>query len=243
MPLGARRVLYLSLAQLDSKKIIPQGTTFRIYAIEYAKICDIDPSTAYSQLKEAAVHLQQQTIGIPKPQLLKPIARAGDRPWKQPTGNGIRMLNVTEFCDYEEGDGFIEISFSRQMEPYICFLSSDFTTQVLLSATRLREANTNNLYQLIRRNISKGLDHYFDININDLKIELGLYTEQKGETIFSYPEFKDFNKRVIKQGVKTIQQITELTNLKVVIIERRQRKATKLRFSYEIDEQISFKGF
>jgi plasmid replication initiation protein len=243
MPLGARRVLYLCLAQLDSKRIIPQDQTFRISALEFSRICDIEPSTAYSQLKDAAVQLQQQTIGIAKDQLLPPIPRVGDRPWKQPAGKGVRMLNVTEFCDYEPGDGCIDVSFSRQMEPYICFLQNSYTTQVLLSATRIREANTNNLYQLIRKNISKGKESFFEVGVNELKSELELFTIIDGKTTYLYQEFRDFNKRVIKKGIKTIGEVTELKDLRVDIVERKQRCATILRFTYRIDNDATFNGF
>jgi plasmid replication initiation protein len=239
MPLSARRVLFLCLAQLDPKKIIPESFMFRIYANEYATICNIDSSTAYSQLKDSTLKLQQHLISIPRDKLLPPIPRLGDRAWKKPEGKGTRVLNVTDFCDYIDGEGYIEISFSRQMEPYICSLSNDYTTQVLLSAVRLRDTNASNFYQLIRKNISQGNKDFFDINVIELKQELGLYTTVKGETVYSYPEFKHFNSLVLKRSIKAIKSpITELTNIDVKIIERKGRKANILRISYTISEHI-----
>ncbi len=243
IPLASRRVLFMAIAQLDSKKIIEKGQVFRIYASEYAKLAELDISTAYKQLKAAAMDLQKQLIGIPKDQLLPPIPRRGDRPWIKPVGTGTRMLNVTEYCDYEEGDGFVDINFSRQMEPYICMIEGNYTTQFLLSSARLRDTNASNLYQLIRQKISEKKDRYFEIGIDELKDELSLYTMFNKQKQYSYPLFKDLNKVVIKKSIETITDTTEIKNLSVEIIERKRRKASKLRFTYSVDDQMKFDGF
>jgi len=78
MPLSPRRVLFMAIAQLDSKKIVKQGQVFRIYASEYAKIAKLEMNTAYEQLKSATLDLQKQIIGIPKDQLLPPIPPGQD---------------------------------------------------------------------------------------------------------------------------------------------------------------------
>lgn len=243
MPLSSRRVLFMAIAQLDSKRLIKKGQVFRIYASEYAKIAKLEVNTAYEQLKSAALDLQKQLIGIPKDQLLPPIPRIGDRPWVRPVGTGIRMLNITEHCDYEEGDGFVDIGFSRQMEPYICMIEGNYTTQVLLSSARLRDTNASNLYQLIRQKIGEKKERFFDIGVDEFKDELGLFTVSNKEKKYSYSLFKDLNKFVIKKSIDTITSTTEIKTLTVEIIERKRRKATRLRFKYQVDEQMKFDGF
>ncbi|MGK0272784.1 MAG: hypothetical protein ACI88H_003460, partial [Cocleimonas sp.] len=42
MPLSSRRVLFMAIAQLDSKRLIKKGQVFRIYASEYAKIAKLE---------------------------------------------------------------------------------------------------------------------------------------------------------------------------------------------------------
>ena len=233
----------MAIAQLDSKKLVTKGQIFRIYASEYAKIAQIEMNTAYEQLKAAALDLQRQLIGIPKDQLLPPIPRIGDRPWIKPVGTGIRMLNVTEYCDYEDGDGYVDINFSRQMEPYICMIEGNYTTQVLLSSARLRDTNASNLYQLIRQKISEKKDRYFDIGVDELKDELSLFTIYNKQKTYTYSLFKDFNKVVIKRSIETIIDTTEIKEINMEIIERKQRKASKLRFTYRINDQMKFDGF
>jgi len=243
MPLASRRVLFMAIAQLDPRKLVKGGQVFRIYANEYAKIADIELNTAYEQLKTAAVSLQRQLLSVRREHLLEPFSRIGERPWKRPTGKGVRMLNITEYCDYEDGDGYVDVSFSRQMEPYICMIDKNFTTQVLISSVRLRDTNASNLYQLIRQKIGERKTEYFDVGVDELKDELGLYSLKNKEKVYSYSLFKDFNKFVIKKSIETIKETTELVDIKIDIIERKQRKATKLRVSYAVNDQTSFEGF
>ena len=247
MPLAARRVLFMAIGAFgrigDPRKVLGKDRVFRIYASEYAKFSGIDASKGYEQLKAAAAHLQQQVIEIPKDQLLPWISRPGELPWKKPKGKGVRMLNVTEFCDYEEGDGYVDIMFSRSMEPYVCMIERDYTTQVLLSAMRLRDTNASNLYQLIRNRVGQKKTSYFDIGVNELRQELGLYTQTENGISYSYPEFKSFNRAVLKKSIATIENITEIKDISVNVIERKSRKAHTLRFNYRIDDQIQFDGF
>ncbi|WP_407825654.1 replication initiation protein, partial [Serratia nevei] len=150
----------MAIAQLDSKRMLEQGQTFRITAKEYSVIADVDISVAYKQLKEGASELQTSIISIPKSQLLEPFARAGEpllpKKGKKSPADTIRSLNLTEYCDYAESESSIELSFTRFIEPYICRLKDNYTTQVLLSTVRLSETNASSLYQLIRKNISIG---------------------------------------------------------------------------------------
>nr|WP_251000535.1 RepB family plasmid replication initiator protein [Escherichia coli]WGQ30496.1 RepB family plasmid replication initiator protein [Klebsiella pneumoniae] len=52
LPLSARRILFMAMAQIDSREELSEGATFRITAREYAFIADIDVTGAYRQLKE-----------------------------------------------------------------------------------------------------------------------------------------------------------------------------------------------
>ncbi|CNI56855.1 replication initiation protein [Yersinia ruckeri] len=239
MALAAKRVLFMAIAQVDSKQLIERGQTFVVSANDYASIANVDISVAYKQLKDAGEELQGMTLEIPKSELLPPFQRAGEPLiWKKPVGNGVRLLNLTEYIDYEAGDGFIEINFTRQMEPYICRLKDGYTTQVLLSAVRLSDPNASNLYQLIRKKISSGMIKYFDITIDQLKDELNLFKldTETTEKIYLYPEFKDFNKAVIKKSLLSIEKLTELGKLNAEVIEKRNRKAYAVRISYSIKD-------
>ncbi|CAO94843.1 replication initiation protein [Erwinia tasmaniensis] len=246
LPLPARRILFMAIAQIDSKRLIEQGQVFRITANEYAMIADIDISVAYKQMKDGANELQHSVISIPKSQLLEPLYRPGQFHFpvkvKKNTPDSIRSMNLTEYCDYVESEGYIDISFTRVIEPYICRLADGFTTQVLLSAARLTETNASSLYQLIRKNISSGKVSYFDIGVDELKDELNLYRIDEGEKIYIHAQFKDFNRDFLKKNVDTINRVTEIKDLSFDIVERVARKATRLRFSYSVERDIESEG-
>ncbi len=241
MNISSRRVLLLALAQLDSKKLINEGQVFRIHAHEYAKLSKVDINKAYQQLQEATEKLQTQTLRIQREQLLNPFLRKGEKlNFKKPKDEGYAKLNLTEYCFYAKDSGYVDISFSRIAEPYICMLEKNFTTQVLLSAARLSDTNASNLYNLISENKSKGKSEYFEICIEELKDKLNLYNEdKKGVRDYYYPDFKVFNRDVIKKSIKTIEEVTEL-KVKVEISQKTGRKASKLKISYKTDEQHKF---
>ncbi len=241
MNISSRRVLFLAIAQLDSKKLIEEGQIFRIYAHEYAEISKIEIKKAYQQLKEATENLQNQKLRIPKNQLLEPFARIpkDKLSYRKPEGTGYRNLNLTEFCDYEKDSGYVDISFSRTAEPYLCMLEKNFTTQNLISAARLSDTNASNLYNLINENKSAGKSKYFEIEVNELKDKLQLYKEKDNEIEYYYPEFKELNRAVIKKSIRTIEEVTEL-KVKIEVIEKKGRKASKLKISYKTDEQHKF---
>lgn len=241
LSLAARRIVFMALAQIDSKKIPEKNTIYKISASEYANIANIDISVAYKQLKEGAEHLQSSVLSIPEEQIIAPFVRAGDplltsRKKRNRAKDYILKLNITEMCGYTESEGYIEVMFSRSMEPYICHLVGGYTTQVLLSAARLSDTNSSMLYQFLRKMISSGKQKYFIIDIDDLKDELGFFKIINNEKIFNYPEFRDFSRDFLKKSIKQILINTEFDILDCCIYEKIGRKAKSIKFTYSFKE-------
>lgn len=231
LPLSARRILFMAMAQLDSKSILSSGQMFKITAKEYAAIAAVDLSVAYKQMKDGAEQLQLSLIKIPKSKLLQPEMKEISQ------SDAVWRLNLTDFCSYSEKESSIILSFGRTIEPYICQLKDNYTTQVLFSAVRLSDTNASSLYQLIRKYISAGNDKNFDIEIDELKEQLLLYKECDGIKTYLYPDFKIFNRAFLKKNVAVICESTEIKNLTVDVIAKIERKASKLRFSYQLDKE------
>ncbi|EEJ7181215.1 TPA: replication initiation protein [Salmonella enterica subsp. houtenae] len=233
LPLAARRILFMAMAQLDSKNGLTEGQIFRVTAAEYSNIAGVDISVAYKQMKDGVNELQASVIKINKSQLLKDI------PNLELKKDSLLSLNLTDYCVYTESEGYINIVFSRSIEPYISKLKDSYTTQVLISSVRLTDSNSSTFYQFLRKKISEGKVKGFDIEISELKNELGLYAIEEGtkDKIYYYPQFKDFNKDYLSKNIKKIVSLTEIKGLKFEIIEKQARKASKLRFSYTIDKE------
>jgi len=231
MPLAARRILFLIMSQIDPKHLIKEGQIFEISAKDYSRVCNIDINTAYEQLKSGARLLHKQSMEIPQEELLKAFARRpsefleSEKNWR-----GMRLLHITDSCSYIDMEAVVQIRFSRQMEPYICMIEKDFTTQILLSSVRISDTNASNLYQLLRKNISSGKKKYFETSIDNLKIELGV------EKVKTYNEFKYFKNKFIERSIKKIIEITEFRKIKMEISERKGKKAHKVIISYEYDD-------
>ncbi len=216
------------MAQVDPKRLIREGQIFEVSAKSYSTLCDIDIDTAYEQLRLGARQLHSQSIEIPQEELLKAFARRpGEIQESEKKWRGMRLLHITDSCSYVDLEAIVQVQFSRQVEPYICMIEKDFTTQILLSSVRLTETNASNLYQLLRKYISAGKTKYFSIDVEELKVELGV---EKHET---YKEFKFFKNKLINRSIEKILEVTEFTRIDMEITERQGRKASRVTFSYE----------
>ena len=229
MSVPARRVLFLMMCQVDFKNHFAQDVAFKVTATDYAGFCGITKGAAYRQLHDASLELKQQQIAVPEMGLLPVIPREGER------GNyesNNQTLNVAQWVSYAPGSGYVEISPSRQMEPYICGIMGDYTTVYLLSVMRISRSTTANMYQFLRQSISsRARPHYIDIRVDELKECLGLFRLCGNRNVYSYPQYTIFKRDVINKALHSINQETEL-NVSVSVVGKRGRKVDMLRFSY-----------
>ncbi len=117
LPLSARRILFMAMAQIDSREELSEGATFRITAREYAFIADIDVTGAYRQLKEGQKN-QASVIRIPRNQLLTAQGNQSSGHTKKRgklPSDAVRLMNLTAFCDYVESEGYIDIAFHMSL--------------------------------------------------------------------------------------------------------------------------------
>lgn len=227
MPLAARRLLFLVIAQIDTMKIIKEGEIFSVSAKNYSDLCGVDIKTAYSQLKSGARDLHSQSLEIPQEELLKAFSRRPNEYLRNESKwRGVRLLHLTDSCSYIDDEAIVQVQFSRQMEPYICMIEKDFTTQILMSNIRLPDTNAAKLYQYLREKISKHNIHYFDEEIEQLKIHLEANADR-------YLEFKYFKQEFIGRSIKKLLEVTEFTKIEMKTIEKKGRKAHKVRVCYE----------
>lgn len=231
MPLYARRILFLVISQLDSKSLIEEGRIFTVSAKNYAKICGLDIDTAYSQLKSGAEQLHSQSLRIPQDELLKAFARKPKEFIEQESRwRGMRLLHITNSCSYIDNEAEVQIELSRQVEPYVCMLERDYTTQILLSSVRISDTNASKLYQLLRSKISEGKREYFDSSVDKLKSDLLI------DKVATYEEFKYFKNQFFERACRKVIEVTEFNTIEMDIIEKKARKAYKVRISYTYED-------
>lgn len=232
MDLSARRILYICLSELDRERDIDSGAitikfdpeqVFTITAKDYAQLCNIDVSEAYKQLQNGVYDIRTYGMEIPE-SVLHPELKGRPK-------DGMIVFTVANYSYYSNGDGFVEVKLAPEFGPYISDLTKEFTGQFLLSALKLPKGNAYNLYLLLSKWVSAGKIGYCEIELDELKRDLGA----EGVT---FDRFSGFKNLFFKRAVKQVLSITEFTYIDMEIIQKKGRKAHKVRISYEFNKQI-----
>lgn len=231
LSLPPRRILWLILAQLnkndDGDIIYHENTVFMIHAREYAALCDIDESVAYKQLKTGVEEIRTHLMRISESDLYPPEELTKrNRP-----KDTMVLFTIANYGAYSDGSGFIEVQLDPIMTPFISKFKSNFTGQFLLSSLRLSDTNASKLYLLLREWVSSGCMLYKEIEFEELREKLDL------QNVATYSEFKHFKGLFFGRAIKSLLESTEFTKIDMEIIERRARKAHKVRISYEFNGQ------
>ncbi|MGF1907496.1 replication initiation protein [Aliivibrio salmonicida] len=231
MGLGARRLMFICLAQLERESSkdnvvikFDSSQSFLIRVCDYAELCSIDYSAAYRQVVEGMKELRGYVLEADQGLLKK---RDNSIP-----EDAIEPFTIAERGTwYSKGDGSVNIKFAKEMEPLISNLKGNFTGQFLLSAMHLPDGNAGKLYLILREWISSGFIVDKTLDVSEFKESLGLSTHKNYE---SYPFFKQ---SFFDRAIKKLIEKTEFTDIKMEIVERRARKAYRVKVSYHYDEK------
>jgi hypothetical protein len=114
------------------------GQTFKIRADMYAKIAGIHPSVAYKQVKEGAELLNVSKLSLTGNDMKELAKELG-----LPNSKNIDRLDlsITDYCAYNQNEGFVILRFGYTITPYISRLigaENKFTTQLIASSLKLR---------------------------------------------------------------------------------------------------------
>lgn len=242
LSLSAKRVLFLALCQIDTKEILDDDI-LEVDADFFSKATALDKYSAYAALKEGAKVLSATTLVLNRDDL-KNLANELGMPFSKNKIPDRLDLNLTEFCAYYEHLAIVKIKFTNTAKKYfskLIGLENRYTTQVLKSVVLLNSVNSTNLYQVIRRFYSQNnLKRDFDISVNELKDEMGLYTIEDNEKIYKYPKYSFFVRDVINKSIKEITEKTEIKKIQFSVVGKKGRMAYMLRFEFTINELTSF---
>ncbi|MGP3200513.1 replication initiation protein (plasmid) [Serratia marcescens] len=242
LPLQAKRVVYLALAPIDSKNPIENGRIFKVTASDLSEAAGISLTLAYQQLKEGAKLLKDSSLLLTGNDIVL-LSKDLGLPYTEKNRPNEIDLSITDYCAYFNNSGYLEIRFSRSMEPYISNLVGEknrYTTKFLSSAVKLSGMYSSSLYQLIRKNyLMKSSYVKFKISINDLKDELLAYeVGENEEVVYKYPEFPIFKREVLNKAIKEITSKTEVVDIQITIVEKVGKKASKLLFECQVKDEV-----
>ncbi|KAF0190346.1 MAG: initiator RepB protein [Gammaproteobacteria bacterium] len=219
LSLAEKRIIAIALAKTDS---IPAHELFLgarngwgviLNAKEYAETYDVDTNTAYEQLKHSAQALLDRKWKIVEPSQ----TRAGRTVTME--GNWVSRIK------YEDGAGYVEVSFTPHVAPHLLALRNHFTTYKLKQAAALRSVYAWRLFECLQSWRDKGR---WSPTITEFHSAMDAPASCQAN-------FKDLRIRIIEPAVK---ELREKDNLAIEWEPKKAgRKVTGLMFKFKPEPQ------
>lgn len=137
----------------------------------------------------------------------------------------VKKLVITEGADtvvmawlsqarYRKGQGTVEISFHKDLKPYLLHLKSYFTQYNIASVIRFKSSYSIRFYELLKMNeyLGRGGRFYRDFSLQSLRVLLQIGDEK-------YQNFKDLRVFVIETAVKEVNDYSDISIVSVKYIK------------------------
>ena len=214
LTVNEQRLILMCIAQLDPRKPIPKTRDgdikpMRITVSDFAETYHIsERSTAYSSLQEATDRLYERDI--------KTYDERGKRYGR------FRWVQAVE---YHQGQGYVELTFTQKVAPYVTLLHRQFTTYMLKQVAQVNSIYAIRIFELLMQFKSTGM---LVIGIDEFRLLL----ELEGK----YDRFANLKARVIEPAMR---ELTEKANLEISWEPIRQkRRVVSLRFVFKENPQL-----
>lgn len=189
-----QRVVYSILEMIH-----PADEDFRHYHISLADIAKrfgLESSNSlYEQMQEAIADLVTKKLVMME-------------------GEDIVVMAWLSYARYRKGSSMLEISFHKDLKPYLLHLKSHFTQYNLTSVVRFKSSYSIRVYELLKMNeyLGRGGRFYRDFSLDTLRKYLQI---EQG----TYENFKDFRIRVIETAIKEINDYSDISIVSVEYIK------------------------
>lgn len=238
LPMVAKKILFIAMSKINTKDDIDDNSIFYVTSEEYSNWTGIKSNNAYKELKEGSEILNQVVLKLTREDVLM-LSDGVNLSFNEKNAPTGLNLNLTEFTLYYKNEGRVGLRFTKLTKSFLCKLigvEKKYTTQVLLSAVRVKTPSGSTLYQLIRKKFSSNPHvNYFDITIDELKDELCLYSIQNGEKTYKYEQYPIFKRDFLNKAVNDIKKNTEVKEISYEVVGKVGRKTDRLRFHYELE--------
>ena len=131
LSLNEKRIIMYAVAKSNSKNRAPDKNLL-ISAKEFGEMYKLDPSNAYSMLKEAGKNLYNRSIS-----------------WS--TDAYLVHQRWIQRCKYWENEGYFELKWSDDIMPYLFKITKSFTRYRLSQASALRSIHAWKLLELMEQ--------------------------------------------------------------------------------------------
>lgn len=117
-------------------------------------------------------------------------------------GNKLIQTAWLSSAMYEKGTGYVELTFSPYLKPYMLKLSSMFTQYKLANILSMKSKYSPRIYEILKCNEFKK-QGYIEIEVKELRKLL------KADNI--YPLYADFKRRVLQQAQKELKKLSDIS--------------------------------
>ena len=207
LSLDERRLILSAIALVNPREKMPEEIT--IHASDYGHQWGMDERNAYEQIKQAKEALYDRSMRI---------RTIDDK------GVEVRDVRWVDEVAYKDGEGYVKLSFTKKIRPYLSELKSHFTSYHLTEVKSFKSGHAIRLYELLMQYKKNG---WYAESVENLKAIFGVED--------SYPLWYEFQRRVIKPSVKEINQETNYT-VKYET-KRSGRKISHVLFNYILKKQ------
>jgi len=201
-----QRIILACIGQVRRDEEVTDEVLYSITAADLAAVAGIAVGDAYKELKDAALRLKRREVRLTQ----------------EPNGKGKKPKTMitgwVQTIFYIEGEGRVELRFTKDMLPYLTGLQREFTRYALSDVAKMTSAHGIRLYELL----AQWPDGHRVIEVDELRRWLQLEDR--------YPLMADFRRNVIQPAV---EQINKHSPLSLTWAQRKTgRKVTHLVFDY-----------
>jgi plasmid replication initiation protein len=187
LSLNEQRLILSCISQIRRDEPVTDKIMYSISASEFAKICGIDPKTAYRELQSAALTLKRREV------------RIADKPNGYGQHEEVLVAGWVQSIRYAKEKGVVRLRFNHDILPYLTELSRCFTSYKLKNVVCMSSSYGVRIYELLAQ---WGRFGEREISIEWLKESLQI--EKK------YERIRDFKKRVLDPAIKDINKNSDL---------------------------------
>ena len=190
LEVNEQRLINLALSKINSKKSNPGKIV--IYPTEYAKCFGLSKHSVYEQLSAAVESLRGKSVSI-----LDDSGQSLSIPW----------VSSAKYEKLKNQGSFINIEFSKEIEPYIFNIEGNFTELFFHNTVKLNTFASFRLYGLLNevrnyKNYKRRGSVVMNLQLPEMKKKLFLSE--------SYEAWRDFKNRVLLPAIEKINAHTDL---------------------------------
>lgn len=194
------QIIFAEISEYENSKGFFDGREFFVTAKQYSEIFNVESTTAYEALKEAADRLFNRYFTY-------------ERVWQKPDYIELVKSRWVQKIGYSRQNGHISIQITEDVRELVGKLKANFTQYKVKQIASLNSIYALRLYEMLIQWISIKKTPIFDLKA--LKDRLGVLDHE-------YSRIFDFKKNVLDIG---IAQINKNTDIKTRYIQHKTGRA------------------